>query len=331
MPVSLTVVMPTYNRADYVESCLSSLRDCGVCDMEVVVVDDGSTDETSNRFANDTRCLYVRQVNQGPAAARNHGTSLSRGRYLAFLDCDDRWLAGRARRVVELLDAHPNVDAVFTDAQVGNDRDGHASWIETAGQQAFFELPYDEPEPGFRVLHQVPFFRRMACRNVIFIGALVVRREAFERSGGFDPTFCGAADWELWMRMACQMTFGYWPDPLAIYTRHEENMSSHHDSMKSEFARVLAKVLGKCPNLASPERTLVRACLRDMEYGRAWEAYDRGMMHQARLLFGHSLRLGGGPTALAYWVACCFPMRIVRRVRSLKRMCNVLAQMAHSL
>lgn len=318
MSSCLTVVVPTYNRADYVGACLSSLQDSGVRDLEVIVVDDGSTDDTRARFDNDPRCLYARQDNQGPATARNHGVTLSRGRYLAFLDCDDLWLPGQAGRVLELLDACPQVDAIFTDARVGNDRDGHVSWIASAGQRAFFDLPHETPEPGFRVLERVPFFRRMARRNAVFIGALVMRRQAFDRVGGFEPTLCGAADWELWLRMASQMTFGYWPGPLAIYTRHDDNMSSHHDTMKTEFARALESVLRKCPHLASTERGWLRTCLRDMEYGRAWDAYDRGATRQARALFGRCLRLGGAGV-MGYWLACCFPPGTVACARALKR------------
>lgn len=317
--VTLSVIIPTYNRADYVEQCLGSLQACGVDDLEAIVVDDGSTDDTRARFGSDARCRYFHQANQGPAAARNLGAHQSRGRYLAFLDCDDRWLPGVAPRVIGLLDRHPEVDAIFTEALVGNDRDGYRSWIETAGQAAFFELPHREPEPGFRVLETIPFFRRMARRNAVFLGALVMRREAFERAGRFDPALCGAADWELWLRMTSCMTFGYWPESLALYTRHDDNMSSHHDRMRAEFCQALENVLRKCPHLAPGERAWVRACLRGMSYGLAYDAYDRGDVSLARERFARCLGVGGGPRALAYWLACCLPLGVLGLARGVKR------------
>jgi glycosyltransferase involved in cell wall biosynthesis len=320
MPPDISVIIPTYNRADYVEQCLGSLGASGADDLEAILVDDGSTDETRSRFASDARCRYIHQRNQGPAAARNLGVDHARGRYLAFLDCDDRWLPGVASRVVGLLDRHFEVDVVFTEALVGNDRDGYQSWIEAAGQAAFYELPHRDPEPGFRVLEAVPFFRRMAVRNAVFIGALVMRREAFERSGRFEQALCGAADWELWLRMASRMTFGYWPEPLAIYTRHDDNMSSHHDRMKVEFCQALENVLRKCPHLAPGERAWVRARLRDQAFGLAYDAYDRGEFDLARSRFAsHILGHGPAPKTALYWALSGLPGGMPRLVRRLKR------------
>jgi glycosyltransferase involved in cell wall biosynthesis len=318
--VILSVIIPTYNRADYVEQCLRSLEASGAAGLEAIVVDDGSTDETGVRFDSDARCRYLHQPNQGPAAARNLGVDHARGRYLAFLDCDDRWLPGVAPRVIGLLDHHPEVDAIFTEALVGNDRDGYESWIEAAGQAAFFALPHREPERGFRVLDTVPFFRRMAARNAVFLGALVMRREAFERAGRFEPALCGAADWELWLRMASQMTFGYWFEPLAIYTRHDNNMSSNHDRMKAEFCQALENTLRKCAHLAPGERSWVRARLRDQAFGLAYDAYDRGDFDLARRRFaGHIIGHGPAPRTALYWALSCLPGGMPRIVRSLKR------------
>jgi len=204
---------------------------------------------------------------------------------------------------------------------VGNDREGYRSWIEEAGQATFFELPHREPEPGFRVLEVVPFFRRLAARNAVFLGALITRREAFERVGRFEPALCGAADWELWLRMASRMTFGYWPEPLATYTRHDDNMSSHHDRMKAEFCQALENVLRKCPHLAPPERAWVRARLRDQAFGLAYDAYDRGDFATARRRFAGQVLGGGGPAprAALYWALSALPGGMPRVVRRLKR------------
>lgn len=318
--IKLSIIIPTYNRLEYVEKCLESFQECGVGDREVIVVDDGSTDNTRSVLSLHNECNYVYQENQGPAAARNLGVDHAGGRYLAFLDCDDLWLPGVASRVIDLLDRHPEVDAIFTEALVGNDRDGYESWIEAAGKADFFALPHCEPEPGFRVLETVPFFRRMAARNAIFLGALVMRREAFERVGRFEPTLCGAADWELWLRMASQMTFGYWPKPLAIYTRHDDNMSSNHDRMKVEFCQALKNVLRKCPHLAPGERSWVRACLRDQAFGLAYDAYDQGDFALARRRYAGYIT-GHGPTlkTALYWALCGLPGEMPRIARKLKR------------
>src|SRR5947209_11960918 len=119
-PLALTVIIPTYNRSGYVRECLTALRQSGVPDLEVVVADDGSMDDTREVVAaTDPAAKYLWQPNTGtPATARNAAFKISRGRYVAFLDCDDAWLPGVPARAVQLLDRYPEVDVLFADARM---------------------------------------------------------------------------------------------------------------------------------------------------------------------------------------------------------------------
>src|SRR5262245_4386578 len=112
---SLTVIVPTFNRSGYVRRCLTTLRACGLLDPQVIVADDGSTDDTREVVAaTDPAAVYLWQPNTGtPATARNAGFAHATGRYVAFLDCDDEWLPGTAARAVALLDKYPDVDVLF--------------------------------------------------------------------------------------------------------------------------------------------------------------------------------------------------------------------------
>jgi len=318
---SLTCIIPTFNRSGYVRECLAALRQSGVPDLEIIVADDGSTDDTKDVVAaTDPNAKYLWQPNSGtPATVRNAAFAISHGRYVGFLDCDDAWLPEAPARAVAFLDRHPKVDAIFADARMGNPAEGFTSWIETAGQAAFFELPHHEVEPGFRVLERSPFFRRMAFRNPVFIGAVILRREAFAASGGFDPALCGAADWELWMRMAHRFTWAYMTEPLAIYTRHRDNMSSNHERMIGEFAASLRNVLAKC-DLSADEARYIQERLAAQLYGHAYLAYDRGDYRTARGRFGDHLRANGPSLrGLAFWTACALPFGLTGRMRRLKQ------------
>lgn len=321
MSASLTCVVPTYNRSGYVRDCLVALQQSGVLDIDVIVSDDGSTDDTREVVAaTDPRARYLWQPNSGtPSTARNAAFAVSTGRYVGFLDCDDSWLPGAPARAVALLDRHPDVDVLFADARMGNAVEGYVSWIEPAGQAAFFALPHREAEPGFRVLERGAFFRRMVERNPVFIGACVMRREAFAASGGFDPQLRGAADWELWLRMASRFTFGYMAEPLAVYSRHLDNMSSDHDGMTREFCLALEGVLRKC-DLPPGDRAAVRAGLRAHRFNYAYLAYDRGRVADARRRFWHAARGGDlRPRTLALAAACCLPAGVLARLRRLKQ------------
>ena len=318
---SLSVIIPTFNRSEFVRDCLRGLRRCGVDGLEIIVADDGSTDDTAKVVAEtDPRARYVWQTNtRTPATARNRGFEMTQGRYVAFLDCDDEWLPDAPARAVELLDRYPEVDVLFAEARMGNRAEGFASWIALGGQTAFFELPSRRPEADIRILERGPFFRRMAERNPVFIGAVVMRREAFARSGGFDPELRGAADWELWLRMASQMTFAFMNQPLAIYTRHVDNMSSDHDGMGREFCLALKKVRDRCHWLTPEDRAWIEQRLRHHLFGHGYRAYDRADFRAARVRFGELLRecgpeLRGG----LYWSLSALPFGIPRGLRRLK-------------
>jgi glycosyltransferase involved in cell wall biosynthesis len=320
---ALTVIMPTYNRSGYVRQCLRSLRACDLSDLEIIVADDGSTDETETVVAaTDPSAKYFRQDNTGtPSTARNRGFELSTGRYVAFLDCDDEWLPNVPTRAIQLLDAYPEVDVLFAEARMGNSEEGFRSWIEMGGQDAFFELPCRQPEEGFRILERESFLRRMAVRNPVFIGAVIMRRAAFSQTGGFDPQLRGAADWELWLRMASRMTFAYLNRPLAVYTRHLDNMSSDMDGMEREFCLALKKVLAKCHWLSHAERRWLGSRLRHHLFVHGYGAYERGDYTEARARFADLLSSCGPEfRATVYWTLCALPFGMGRGLRKVKHL-----------
>ena len=162
MTVPLSVIVSTDHRTDQLQRCLASLQKVTVPNFEIIVADKGDT----------------------LSQARNQGFEASHGKYVGFLDCDDEWIPEVIEKAVAWLDSHPEVDVLFAEATVNQD-DGPRSWIALAGQEAFFNLPHTDAGAGFRILERGPFFHRMAERNAVFIGACIMRREAFAESGMF--------------------------------------------------------------------------------------------------------------------------------------------------
>ena len=320
-PASLSVVIPTYNRAEYVRTCLTTLRESGIPDLDVIVSDDGSTDDTKQVVAEtNPTARYLWQPNRGtPSAPRNAGYAVSRGRYVCFLDCDDRWLPQVPARAVELLDKYPQIDVLFADAKVGHDMTGFRSWIDVAGQDDFHKLPRTELEPGFYELARESFFRRMVVRNAVFAGSCVVRREVFDQFGGFDTSYWGAEDWELWTRMAHRHRFGFLADPMAVYLWHDTNVTKNTDKMVSAFIQALRNVRAKC-DLSPADRQLVSDRLRHHLFHHAYLAYDSARYPDARRRFAASVWAGDlSPRTLAYGLTCLLPGPVVSRLRRLKQ------------
>lgn len=205
---TVSVITAAYNRPKYLSEAIESVlaQTCG--DWELIIVNDGSTNETPaviERYAaHDARIRVISQPNQGLAKARNNGIAAARGRYVAFLDDDDVWRPKKLAKQVAWCDANPQAglcfsQAVLTDAALNPLRVFPDSWPST--------------------------FEELATRNRIPLPTVMVRRECLECVGGFDETLRRSTDYDLWLRITRRYAFGCLPEPLALYRRHGQNMS----------------------------------------------------------------------------------------------------------
>lgn len=219
---TLSVVMPCYNGAAYLAEALVSALQQAPAPDEILVVDDGSTDGSAGiaeGFIAGVRC--VRQEHQGVAVARNHGLSLARGDFIAFLDADDLWPAGSlaARRAV--LDTHPEVDIA-------------------AGLVRQFispELP-DEIR------------RTLTCPDETsrgrLVGSMLIRRHVFERIGDFNPSFQigEAIDWVARADLA-GLTSQTLDEVVLLRRIHTSNTTTRLRNEKGDYLRVLKASLDR--------------------------------------------------------------------------------------
>lgn len=221
----ISVIVPCYNQGKFLEDALKSVS-APPLDLEIVVVDDGSTDSTSDVVSTvETACdvRYIRQQNSGVAAARNRGLRESRGRYVVFLDADDRLASGALEIGATMLDEHPECAFVFGRC-VMMDRRGML--LPTASQPRI-------------VRHQ---YRELLRRNYIWMSAQVMfRREAVERAGGFNPDVDAAADYELYLHVARHHPVCDHGQVVAHYRRHDTNMSGNAARMLRETLAVLRR------------------------------------------------------------------------------------------
>lgn len=246
----ISVIVPCYNYGHFLGEALASIGSPSL-DVEIVVVDDGSTDSTPDVVATfETPCelRFVRQQNAGLSAARDRGLRESRGRYVVFLDSDDRLAPGGLEIGATLLDEHPEAAFVF----------GRCIAMDAEGAL----LP-TVPQP--RIVRDL--YRELLRRNYIWTPAAVMfRREAVERAGGFNPKVNAAADYELYLHIARHHPVCDHAQVVAHYRRHGDNMSLDHARMLKETLAVLAS---QRPFLDGDQASLFAYA----EGRRAWQEY----------------------------------------------------------
>jgi glycosyltransferase involved in cell wall biosynthesis len=180
----LSVVIPAYNVEEFIVPAIHSVLAQSFGDLEVIVVNDGSTDATEARVQriSDMRVRMICRSNGGLSAARNTGIRAVGGRYIALLDGDDVWLPGYAARHVAALDADPTLGISYN----------YLAYIDEQG----------EPTGQLLISRQAcPTLKQLICRNHIGSGNAVVRRKCFEQAGLFDERLRACEDIEMWIRV----------------------------------------------------------------------------------------------------------------------------------
>lgn len=204
----VSVIIPTYNRADRVLAAIESALAQTYHELEVIVVDDGSTDATMDALeVLAGRIKVIRQANAGPSAARNRGVAESEGEVVAFLDSDDLWEPDKIERQVALMQrAGPQMCCCVSNATVMG-CDGHiiGHSFDIAGIKfAFSEGEWTNPQDV------------LATRFLLFNQVVAIRRKAFERVGGFNVNLRILEDYELSLKLSSVGAWGVIRDPLVI-------------------------------------------------------------------------------------------------------------------
>lgn len=319
-PLRLAVIIPTYNRAATVLRTVQEILSTGVPLHEVLVVDDGGSDDTEARLAGLPGVRYLRQSNAGPARARNTGAQATDADVLCFLDSDDTWPDASMGRLLRQLAAAPEVEAVFADTAMGNADDGFVSFVQTYGGEAFERLPGTTGPQGLVRHDREPFFRQLARRNVMFLGSLLVRRATFLRVGMFDEQLRGAADWEFFMRLTLEAQLAFSPgSPPSLYIKHDEGMSTDSDHMDRDFILALERIETR-PSLPAHLKPYVTEQLQRHKFGFAYQAWDRRDFATARRRFLDAARTHG-PVGrnLAYAALASCPPGLVSLVRGARQ------------
>lgn len=246
----VSVIIPTYNRIEYVQIAVESVLNQTYDRYELIVVDDGSTDDTiailKNRFGDAIRC--ARQENLGESVARNNGIDIARGDYIAFLDSDDLWLPHKLEEIIISLKKDEETAFIFSSV-----------WVIDANGEQIGNRPMMPDLESSEVS-----LLRLLMGNFIQISSLVVRKDVLRAVGAFDPIIKYGEDWDLILRLFLHgYKVAYINEPLACFRRHQETQCHYPslDSIDHRFADhrdILQKTLEQWPSQV-PESNVAEA------------------------------------------------------------------------
>ena len=227
----ISAIIPTFNRAGAVRRAIESVLCQTHAPVEVLVCDDGSTDETAaavhQQFGARSEVKLVTLPHSGlPAVARNAGLRLARGDWVAFLDSDDRWPAQRLERQLSLVEISPDVGLVCSNVRVEGTQQDYFAQVPRIGQGLLGDLLRE---------------------NFIIASSVLVRRKLVDQAGGFceDPRLRALEDYDLWLRVATCARVHYIHEPLVLYRddpdtslRGEISRRQHREGMELIYARI---------------------------------------------------------------------------------------------
>ncbi|MEE4113452.1 MAG: glycosyltransferase, partial [Desulfobacteraceae bacterium] len=240
----VSVIIPTHNRSWCLPEAIDSVLSQTYENLELIVVDDGSTDDTPAllaRYGSRLRCL--RQTNQGVSAARNRGLQAAKGTLIAFLDSDDIWQPEKLTRQVEFFNRQPAAKICQTEE----------TWIRR----------------GVRVnpkrRHRKPsgwIFEASLALCLVSPSAVMMRRELLEEMGGFDESLPACEDYDLWLRVSLRYPIHLIDEPLVIKRGGHDDQLSRQHSLDRYRIQSLAKIIGSEP-LCDDQALAATAMLRE--------------------------------------------------------------------
>ncbi len=255
----VSVIIPTYNRGWIIKDAINSVLAQSYKDVELIVVDDGSTDHTPeilNLYQKDIR--VIRQHNQGVSAARNRGIEAASGRFIAFLDSDDLWLPHKLSRQVEFFSSTP--DALICQTE--------EIWFRNNVRV--------NPKKRHKKLSGMIFEPSLAL-CLVSPSAVMIKRNLFDEVGIFDETLPACEDYDLWLRISCRYPVYLIDTPLIIKRGGHDDQLSAKPGLDKYRIQAIQKIIES--NLLSEDQN--RAALKALKEKAA--IYAAGCLRRGRI------------------------------------------------
>ncbi|OGH97973.1 MAG: hypothetical protein A2104_05240 [Candidatus Melainabacteria bacterium GWF2_32_7] len=302
----VSVIITTYNRLDYLGYAIESVLNQTYDDLELIIVDDGSTDNT-REFVNsyyDDRIIYHYQENKGQNPARNKGMELARGEYIAHLDSDDTWTSTKLEKQVNILENNADIGLVYCGTLLIDKQNNNI------GTQPM-------------IIHNGNVLDKLLMTNFLYNGSCALfRKECLEKVGLFDESFKRMTDWEFYLKFAIYYKFYGINEYLLKYRIHNETMSKDFKSYETYGIKILEKIFNhkdldnkylkyKNRAIALRHRYLGRRYFENNYPVEARKSFKEALNTDTTLLFQSN--------SFILLILTYLPLNLVEHLRNLKR------------
>jgi glycosyltransferase involved in cell wall biosynthesis len=278
----VSVIIPAYNSADYTVETVESVLAQTFRDFELIVVDDGSTDNTRAALAKFGDCItYIYKENGGACSARNLGIRSSHGEFVACLDCDDLWLPEKLERSVAFLQERAELAMVFTPCYLIDEKG------TTIGKTNY---KMDLNRAYLALLRE----------NYVTAPSVVMRRACLQHIGLFDERIFIPADWDLWLRLAREYSIDFIDEPLSKYRMVSNYTLRNIDQFEEETTYVVEKHFADTSRLCEGDREQILSRL-NVIYGALYRDKKEG--DKARDRLKRAIRMN--PSSLEPYIHLC--------------------------
>lgn len=281
----VSILIPTYNRANYLRETIASAQHQTFHDMEIIVMDDGSTDNTTEvvERIGDTRVRYIHQEHRGVSAALNTAWRAARGEFVAMLGSDDLMLSHQIETLLEVIESDDSLGVAY----------GRAQGMDEKGK----ELP--------QVLGAPPKFPGDALASLLYANCVcgiagVIRRSALEQVGGFREELTANEDWDLWIRLAEGWGVQFHDEILARYRMHPQSLTARESAQYETVMRgriALIEEYYKREPISASARKVRPLALRNVYMDAMIRYLTIGKRRAAFSFFVRGVQTGGNPFA----------------------------------
>ncbi len=315
----ISIIIPTYNCAAYIPEAVDSVLKQSYQDFEIIIVDDGSTDNTSQvleRYGSKASIKYIYQENKGPGAARNAGMKLSEGEYICFLDADDEFKSDSLKLRQEFLDQHEDVMMVFTDYGLKKTEDACIKryLVDNEFLEYFKDSFMIRSDKGIVFNDKFTDLFYSFSPHPISTITVMMKRSVIGSVGYFKTDTSVGEDRDYWIRIADNYKIGYIDEATAVYNNYRSFLTKDVE----RYCRERIRSLQNTPNQGTSRKKMVHMNISDTYFQLGYYFYKKNNRRSAVKCFISGLKYNfRNKECMKYLIINLLPYYLINKIKIL--------------